>query len=52
MAQIVIASLLYYRHDHSFMRDSLPGDIRASGFHVKATCRKERNAGRPARSAT
>jgi hypothetical protein len=60
--QIVVASLLYYRHDHSFMSDHAfddmcqrvagawggldpvrkfmlgsPGEIRASGYHVKVT---------------
>lgn len=60
--QIVVASLLYYRHDHSFMPDhefdhmcqrvagawsglsqlrkfmlGSPGEIRASGYHVKVT---------------
>jgi hypothetical protein len=64
--QIVVASLLYYRHDHSFMSDhefdhicqrvagawsgltparqfmlGSPGEIRASGYHVKVTTMAE-----------
>ncbi|WP_439357721.1 DNA ligase LigA-related protein [Bradyrhizobium sp. DASA03007] len=67
--QIVVASLLYYRHDHSFMSDhdfddmcrrvagawsgldpvrqfmlGSPGEIRASGFHVKVTAFAENAA--------
>lgn len=67
--QIVVASLLYYRHDHSFMTDTdfdamcrevagswqhlspvrqfmlgSPGEIRASGYHVKVTHAAENGA--------